>query len=697
MAQRSNPSRLCLVSTLAIVLGCGGTSGSKAGDGAAGAAGSNAGDAAAGAPGSNGLLSCDIRPECGGSSAERVCIASTGYGQIAGDSAGTLNNCNTAKGILGSTCDLTGAVAGCQGMGAGAGDYITYTYWYYSGSVADVTAKCPSPMTVVMPPAGSATDGGAGQAAACPDAGTGSMGDGGALLRNRGPLSGVTAIAIGAGGSCAVVAGGRVACWGGSGVILGNLGSTGAMDAVAQPILIPGIYGATQVAMGSTDSFACALLQDGTVACWGENNNDELGSGATSTAGQGYPLPISGLTGVTAISAGDRFVCALAGGEVWCWGLNAFDELGYAGNPATNSMPAQIPGLSNVTAISAGSQHACAISAGDVLCWGSNASAESGAASATQRIATPTQVANLSGAVSVTAGQAESFAVLSDGSVWCWGACTINTITGNPVPAQMTAFSHALSLAVSGSRSCALQTGGTAQCPNDATAVAGLTGVKVIAVGAGITCVLVGDGAQCWGQNNSGQLGNGTVAMKLPNGTTMNTDTPSPVIDLGPCCGGGAGTFSSGLPETTSVAALTAGQFQMLCTGARGDTVGLDGYCKVLGILAASAQSTAASDAMLATACQTEYTSCATITPQLSPSSCSAVTTSAACNNVHVDEVEACLNETTAIGDAYGPLMPSCTALTRSALNAVDPSITITAPSCQAPGLVSCQQIFVSP
>ena len=190
-------------------------------------------------------------------------------------------------------------------------------------------------------------------------------------------------------------------------------------------------------------------------------------------------------------------------------------------------------------------------------------------------------------------------------------------------------------------------------------------------------------------------LGNGTVAMTTSTGGTLNTDTPSPVIDLGPCCGGGAGTFSSGLPETTAVADLTAPQFQTLCTGARGDTDGLDGYCKVLGILAASAQSTAAPDATLASACQTEYASCATITPQLSPSSCSAVTTSAACKMVHVDEVEACLNETTAIGDAYGPLVPGCSGLTRSALTAVDPSILITAPSCQALG--SCQQIFTSP
>lgn len=116
--------------------------------------------------GANGLLSCDIRPQCGGSGSERVCIASTGYGKVSGDTFGTIQNCTSAKGILGETCDLTGAVAGCRGAGAGSGNYITYTYWYYSGTVQDVMAKCPSPMTVVMPGASGGTDAGASQCSA---------------------------------------------------------------------------------------------------------------------------------------------------------------------------------------------------------------------------------------------------------------------------------------------------------------------------------------------------------------------------------------------------------------------------------------------------------------------------------------------------------------------------------------------------
>ncbi len=152
--------RLLAVAALVAMWGCGGGSS---------------------AAGSDGLLSCDIRPECGGQGADHVCIASTGYGKVPGDSTGTKNDCLLAGGTLGTTCDLTGAVAGCRGVGAGAGSYLTTTYWYYTGTVQDVMAMCLSPMTLVLPDAG-AGGGDAGQPAACPSgaAGAGGSGAGGA-------------------------------------------------------------------------------------------------------------------------------------------------------------------------------------------------------------------------------------------------------------------------------------------------------------------------------------------------------------------------------------------------------------------------------------------------------------------------------------------------------------------------------------
>jgi hypothetical protein len=84
-----------------------------------------------------GDLSCDIK--AGGT---HLCVASTGYGMHPGDADGTKANCTAAGGTLGTSCDLTGAVAGCKGMGAGGGSYITFTYWYYDRTAAEVQALC---------------------------------------------------------------------------------------------------------------------------------------------------------------------------------------------------------------------------------------------------------------------------------------------------------------------------------------------------------------------------------------------------------------------------------------------------------------------------------------------------------------------------------------------------------------------------
>jgi hypothetical protein len=180
----------------------------------------------------------------------------------------------------------------------------------------------------------------------------------------------------------------------------------------------------------------------------------------------------------------------------------------------------------------------------------------------------------------------------------------------------------------------------------------------------------------------------------LPGGATTPTTSLSSVIGLGPCCGGGDATFSSGLPGAARVSDLTASQFQTLCTASRGDTAGLDQYCKIPGLEAALAAPATASDSALVSACQASYATCTRSSPKDSPSACASVTTSTSCY-VRVDELEACLNEMTALGAAYGPSLPDCATLTRASLGGVDQSLLIAAPSCGAIG--GCTQILTSP
>jgi alpha-tubulin suppressor-like RCC1 family protein len=151
-------------------------------------------------------------------------------------------------------------------------------------------------------------------------------------------LSGATAIAAGAMHSCAV-AGGGVKCWGndqdyqlGSGFSFPSTCPSGAYCAFT-PVAVcsdssctGNLAGARAVVAGY--SFTCALLSGGTVDCWGNGQDGQLGNG-TTTAQAATPVAVSGLSGATALTAGDYHVCALqSAGAVQCWGLSASGQLG---------------------------------------------------------------------------------------------------------------------------------------------------------------------------------------------------------------------------------------------------------------------------------------------------------------------------------------------------------------------------------
>ena len=122
---------------------------------------------------------------------------------------------------------------------------------------------------------------------------------------------------------CAVRADGTVWCWGdGSYGALGN----GSFADALEPVQVLGISNATEIALGG--AHACALLTDGTVSCWGYNVYGQLGDGTTSR--RATPAPVTGLSGsVVALGVGHYHTCALLDdGTVECWGYSAYGVLG---------------------------------------------------------------------------------------------------------------------------------------------------------------------------------------------------------------------------------------------------------------------------------------------------------------------------------------------------------------------------------
>ena len=364
------------------------------------------------------------------------------------------------------------------------------------------------------------------------------------------PLTGVTKIDAGSYHTCAVLNTGEVRCWGRNQE--GQLGN-GTMTDSTTPIAVTGLSsGATVIAVGGF--YSCAILSTNEVQCWG---NSFL-----------VPVIATGFSsGVAAIAAGISHTCAiLTTGEVQCWGVNGFGQLGN-GTTTDSNMPVAVTGLGGVTAMTAGATHTCAVSNGGVQCWGSNGDGQLGDGTTTDST-TPVTVTGLSsGVTTIVAGRHHTCAVLNTGEVQCWGYNSAGqlgnglTATSSSIPVAVTGISGVNTVAAGNNHTCALLSTGGIQCwggnsagqLGDSTTtdnrspvtVTGLSsGVTTIAAGESHTCALLNTSeVQCWGNNSAGQLGDGSITNSSTPVTVMVEDNSTYPLTLNQS-GTGAGTVS---------------------------------------------------------------------------------------------------------------------------------------------------------
>lgn len=301
------------------------------------------------------------------------------------------------------------------------------------------------------------------------------------------------AIAIGAGDvhTCALIEDGTVKCWGANriGQLVENIGT----DAPA-PITIKGISNATALAVGG--AHACALLANQTVKCWGSGINWIYGVNPADESVAPAPVAVAGLNGVTALSAGGAHTCALlVGGMVKCWGKyindgTAIPLTGAAPVPPVVlelDAPTLMSDISVAVALASGASHTCAVLADrTVKCWGVNQFGQLGDG-AYAASAIPVPVSGLANVEGLAAGARHTCAVLMDRTMRCWGSNSEGQ----------------------------LGDGSTAENVPSPVTVAGITHVAVLAAGEMHTCVgLQNDVIKCWGRNSYGQLG-GDIALGM--------------------------------------------------------------------------------------------------------------------------------------------------------------------------------------
>jgi alpha-tubulin suppressor-like RCC1 family protein len=380
-----------------------------------------------------------------------------------------------------------------------------------------------------------------GGALKCWGSNSGQIGDGTATERLTpvdvsGLTGGVSAIAVGVNHSCALTTAGRVQCWGFN--ANGQLG-----DATTSNRLTPTDASGLSSGVSAIDAgsfHTCAASSSGGVKCWGNNPVGQIGDGTSFN--RITPVNVSGLTsGVSAITAGREHTCALdTSGGVKCWGNNSGGQLGD-GSTMTRLTPTGVSGLtSGVSAIAARGDHTCAlVTNGAIKCWGSNGFGQLGDGSNTRRL-TPVDVIDLTSPVSaIAAGRNHTCALTTGGGVKCWGLNSNGqlgdgTTTQRLTPVDVSGLTGGvIAIAAAGNHTCALTAVGGVKCwgfnangqLGDGTVfnrltpvdVSGLTsGISTIAAGQSHTCSLTtGGGSKCWGNNSSGQLGNGSTANRL--------------------------------------------------------------------------------------------------------------------------------------------------------------------------------------
>ena len=299
---------------------------------------------------------------------------------------------------------------------------------------------------------------------------------------------------------------------------------------------------ATQVSGGNTHT--CAMTSSGGVKCWGSAFG-ALGNNITISSK--VPVDVFGLTsGTTYISAGSNHTCAVTtSGGVKCWGLNVDGQLGNGTNAGPESCvlkpcsktPVDVVGLtSNISSVSGGASHTCAVTtSGGVKCWGNNYDGELGNNS-TIDSSVPVDVIGLTSGLSyVSAGYGHTCAVTASGGVKCWGynfngQLGNNSTANSSVPVDVIGLtSGVLTVSAGGGSTCAIMASGGVKCWGNGQSgelgnnsmtdssipvdVVELTsGASSVSVGYSQTCaVTTSGGVKCWGANYDGQLGNNST------------------------------------------------------------------------------------------------------------------------------------------------------------------------------------------
>lgn len=360
--------------------------------------------------------------------------------------------------------------------------------------------------------------------------------------------------------------------------------------------------GRTVIDVAGGEGHTCALLDDHTVKCWGKNDFGQLGQGNTANLGDGAgemgdTLPVVNLGSnkkALSLTAFGYATCAILDDHsVKCWGNNDYGHLGVGADGAhrgddASEMGDNLPALNLGTGryalqVALGMYHGCALlDTHQIKCWGSGYEGRLGYGNETQIGAalmgdSHNTVALGTGrsVVAVAAGYDHTCALLDDSSVKCWGRNTYGALglghlddigdgageMGDSLPAvSLGTGRFAIKLAVSNHFTCAVldnsrvkcwgrgeagrlgqgstvDIGGAAGEMGDALSeinllTGGSRAVLDLVTRESTSCAILDDHTlKCWGRNANGALGYGDTTDRGTSAAHMGANLP--VVDVG--------------------------------------------------------------------------------------------------------------------------------------------------------------------
>lgn len=416
----------------------------------------------------------------------------------------------------------------------------------------------------------------------------------------------VKSVAAGGNHTCAVLDDGSVKCWGynAEGQLgIGDLSRHGDGPGEMGDSLLPVNLGAGRTALKlvATHVNTCAELDDHRIKCWGAAFTGMLGIGPSERRGDqlsdmGDNLPSFSLGQTRKVQAfgsgfANHYACALLENEsVKCWGANSYGQLGIDGSSNVGDEPGDmggglkyVPLGASVTSVGAGEYHSCALlSSGAVKCWGANLHGTSGLGDTARHDGRASLLGNNLPAIDLGAGRTatalyvgaeHSCAVLNDGALKCWGENTygqlglgdtndrgdeagemgdalpaVNLGSGRTVKAMHLGFRHTCAILDNDALKCwgynhDAQLGlgddndrgdGPGEMGDALPPVSLGSGLTARTVHAGYfnTCVVLDNGGvKCWGDNSHGQLGLGNKVMHGQTPSGMGDGLPA--VSLG--------------------------------------------------------------------------------------------------------------------------------------------------------------------